>query len=174
MPWQPYLSHCRVQTGVAVLTECVVQQRSGLPESSSLITGYEDDLIVFDGECVLCSRFFRFMLNHDRNQRFSFATAQSPVGQKLYSELGLPMDDFETNLVIVRGVVYQKLDAFAAAMRVLPGPWPVLSICRFLPSILKDPLYNFIARNRYEFFGRYDACMVPDQAIRSRFLPQGF
>ena len=92
-----------------------------------------DNLIVFDGECVLCSGFFRFMLRHDRAGRFSFATAQSPLGQRLYRELGLPADDFETNLVIVDGRPHQRLDAFAAAMRALPWPWRVLSVCRFLP-----------------------------------------
>ncbi|WP_245223142.1 MULTISPECIES: DCC1-like thiol-disulfide oxidoreductase family protein [unclassified Ruegeria] len=57
------------------------------------------------------------MLRHDRSRCFLFATAQSPLGQKLYQELDLRTQDFETNLVIVDGVVYQHLDAFAAAMR---------------------------------------------------------
>ena len=85
------------------------------------------NLIVFDGVCVLCSGFFRFMLKHDRDQRFAFATAQSEVGQRLYEHLGLPMGDFETNLVIVDGTVYQKLHAFAAAMRVIGWPWRALA-----------------------------------------------
>ena len=134
----------------------------------------ESNLIVFDGECVLCSGFFRFMLRHDRDQLFGFATAQSPLGQRLYTQLGLPTRDFETNLVIVDGVVHQRLDAFAAAMRVLPGAWKALSWCRFLPGVVKDPLYNLIARNRYRLFGRFDTCLIPDQALRSRFLPDGF
>lgn len=132
------------------------------------------DLIVFDGECVLCSRFFRFMLRHDRAGRFFFATAQSPLGQRLYRELGLPTDEFETNLVIVDGRTYQRLDAFAAAMRALPWPWPVLSVCRFLPLWLKDPLYFSVARNRYRLFGRFDACMIPVPEIRARFAKGGY
>ena len=133
-----------------------------------------EDLIVFDGECVLCSRFFRFMLRYDRAERFAFATAQSPLGQRLYQEHGLPTDDFETNLVIVNGRTYQRLDAFTAAMRALPWPWPVLSVCRFLPGRLKDVLYFSIARNRYELFGRFDSCMVPSPDIRARFADGGF
>lgn len=132
------------------------------------------DAIVFDGECVLCSGFFRFMLARDKAQRFKFATAQSPFGQRLYRELGLPTLDFETNLVIVDGAVHQRLDAFAAAMNSLPGAWPVLSLCRFLPDWIKDRLYYSIARNRYKIFGRAPTCMVPDSALRARFLPEGY
>ena len=128
------------------------------------------DLIVFDGECVLCSHFFRFMLRHDRAERFSFATAQSDLGQRLYADLGLPRDRFETMLVIVDGQRYQRLDAFAAAMGALPGAWWILGLCRFLPRILKDPLYLLVARNRYRLFGRAERCMVPSADIRARFL----
>lgn len=128
------------------------------------------DLIVFDGECVLCSHFFQFMLRHDRAQRFSFATAQSALGQQLYRERGLPTDDFETNLVIVDGQTYQRLDAFAAAMRALPGLWWILGLCRFLPLWLKDPMYHAVARNRYRLFGRTETCLVPDADLRARFL----
>ena len=114
------------------------------------------------------------MLHHDRKGRFRFATAQSPLGQQLYASLGLPTHDFETNLVVVDGRVYQKLDAFAAAMRVLPGVWRVLSLCRYLPAFLKTPLYNAIARNRYALFGRCDSCLRPDATLRSRFVTDGF
>lgn len=132
------------------------------------------DLIVFDGECVLCSRFFRFMLRHDRKERFSYATAQSPLGQRLYRAHDLPADDFETYLVIVDGHTYQRLDAFAAAMRALPGGWPVLSLCRFLPARLKDALYSAVARNRYRLFGRLETCLVPGPEVRARFADGGF
>lgn len=134
----------------------------------------ETDLIVFDGECVLCSGFFRFMLRHDRAQRFQFATAQSPLGQRLYRHLDLPTTDFETNLVIIDGCVYQRLNAFAAAMRALPGIWRGLAICRYLPRFVKDPLYHAIARNRYALFGRRGTCLVPDRSVTARFAIDGF
>jgi predicted DCC family thiol-disulfide oxidoreductase YuxK len=128
------------------------------------------DLIVFDGECVLCSHFFRFMLRHDTAQRFSFATAQAELGQRLYRDLGLSTDDFETKLVIVNGQTFQRLDGFAAAMRALPGAWQILGLCRFLPGFVKDPLYLAVARNRYRIFGRAKTCMVPDPEVQARFL----
>ena len=87
-----------------------MQKTSALPDPLRSHT-WSRDVIVFDGECVLCSGFFQFMLKHDTAQRFSFATAQSQLGQQLYRALGLPTDDFETNLVIVDGLIYQRLDA---------------------------------------------------------------
>ncbi len=131
------------------------------------------DLIVFDGECVLCSRFFRFMLRYDKSSRFSYAIAQSTLGTQLYQALDLRIDDFETNLVIVNGQIYQRLDAFTAAMRALGGIWHLPALLRFLPSPLKNFAYHRIARNRYAIFGRYDTCMVPTPALQARFLDGG-
>ncbi len=132
------------------------------------------DLIVFDGECVLCSGFFRFMLHFDHGQRFHFALAQSDLGQQLYHALNLPTDDFETNLVIVNGRIYQRLDAFIAAMGALGGIWRLLTLLRFIPAPIKDFLYHRIARNRYAIFGRYDTCLVPTPGLRARFIEGGF
>ena len=131
------------------------------------------DLIVFDGVCVLCSGFFKFMLRHDRQERFSFALAQSDVGQRLYAALGMPLDDFESNLVIKDGWIYTDLDAFSAAMAGLGWPWKALSVLGWLPGVVKVPLYRVVARNRYRLFGRYETCMVPGDRVRARFLPGG-
>ncbi len=134
----------------------------------------EPDLIVFDGECVLCSGFFQFMMRHDKANRFQFATAQSPLGQRMYRRLGFNSRDYETNLVVLDGQIYQRLDAFAAAMRGLSRGWSVLSVCRYLPKAVKDPLYNLIARNRYAIFGRRDKCFMPDGETRARFARDGY
>ena len=128
------------------------------------------DAIVFDGVCVLCSGFFRFVARHDRAGRFAFVTAQSDLGQAMYRDLGLPTDDFETNLVIVDGRCHQRLDAFAAAMGALGRPWSALALLRHLPGPAKDPAYHLIARNRYRIFGRTEACLVPTPDLRARFL----
>jgi predicted DCC family thiol-disulfide oxidoreductase YuxK len=128
------------------------------------------DLIVFDGECVLCSAFFRFVLRHDHAERFSFATAQSPLGQALYRALDLNPTEFQTNLVIVNGRIHEKLDSFAAAMSALGWPWRALSVVRFIPAPIRHPLYRAIARNRYRLFGRYESCVLPTPDVRARFI----
>ncbi|SFI86873.1 thiol-disulfide oxidoreductase DCC family protein [Jannaschia pohangensis] len=128
------------------------------------------DVIVFDGVCVLCSGFFRFVLRHDRAERFHFVTAQSDLGQAMYRDLDLPTDDFETNLVITDGRIHERLDAFAAAMRALGGIWSVAGLVRGLPAWAKDPVYHLIARNRYRIFGRTETCLLPAPGVRARFL----
>lgn len=127
------------------------------------------DLIVFDGVCVLCCAFMRFIVSRDRAERFRFVTAQSDLGQKLYHAVGLPSVDFETNLVIVDGHIHQKLDAIAVSMTCIGWPWRALGMLRFLPISLKNPAYHLIARNRYRLFGRRDQCLIPDGALRARF-----
>ena len=131
------------------------------------------DLIVFDGVCVLCSGFFKFMLRHDRKERFSFAMAQADLGQACYAALGMPLDDFQSNLVIKDGWIYTDLDAFAAAMAGLGWPWTALSAMGWLPGVVKVPLYRVVARNRYRLFGRYETCMLPDARVKARFFSGG-
>lgn len=128
------------------------------------------DLIVFDGECVLCSSFFRFIVRADKAHRFHFAHAQSEVGGHIYAALDMPTDDFDTNLVIVDGAIYERLDAFAAAMSSVGWPYKALAVTRFIPEPLRSFLYYRIAKNRYALFGRYDTCMMPDPALRARFI----
>lgn len=143
-----------------------------LPERLQNALG-ERDIIVFDGECVLCSGFFQFVAKRDQAGKFSFATAQSQLGTDLYKALGLPTDDFETNLVVVDGQIYQRLDAACAAVRKFGPFWRVLALARYLPPVIKDPIYFLIARNRYKFFGRYQTCLIPTDDLKKRFLDGG-
>jgi predicted DCC family thiol-disulfide oxidoreductase YuxK len=130
-------------------------------------------VIVFDGECVLCSRFFRFVLRHDCDQRFRFVLAQSPLGTAIYEALGQPTCEFDTNVVIRDGLICLRGASFPHAMGGLPSPWSALSVLRHVPPVIADPAYHLIARNRYRIFGRFDQCMIPDAALRARFLPGG-
>ena len=128
------------------------------------------DVIVFDGECVLCSGFLHFVLRHDRVRRFRFLVAQTPKGEALYARLGLKGDDYETNLVFADGHLHRELDAFAAVMARLGWPWRALSVARWIPEPLSGWLYRLVATNRYRLFGRRDACLVPGPDLRARFL----
>lgn len=132
------------------------------------------DIIVFDAVCVLCSNFYKFVLKHDRAAQFSFVTAQSGLGQAIYAALDLPRDDFDTNLVIIDGQIYQRLDSFNQVMRCFGGFWHILTISAVLPKGLRDFLYYKIARNRYRIWGKYATCIIPDAAVRDRFLPNGY
>jgi predicted DCC family thiol-disulfide oxidoreductase YuxK len=136
------------------------------------VPAFPDDkvLVVFDGVCMLCSGFARFILKRDGASAFRLTTAQSPLGQALYRHYGLDTEEFETNLVIADGRAYAKLDSVAVAGARLGGPWRTLALLRLLPRPLADWLYDRVAQNRYALFGRTDSCMIPPPEWRERFL----
>jgi predicted DCC family thiol-disulfide oxidoreductase YuxK len=134
---------------------------------------FPDDkpLIVFDGVCVLCNGFARFVAKRDSANRFRFAEAQSPLGGALFRHYGLDDIDFETNLLVQDGRAYGRMEAFARILGQLGGPWPAAKIVLVLPGPARDWLYDRIARNRYSLFGRYEACPVErDAAIAQRLI----
>jgi predicted DCC family thiol-disulfide oxidoreductase YuxK len=136
------------------------------------VPAFADDkaLVVFDGVCVLCSGFARFILEHDRDFAFRLTTAQAPLGQALFRHYGLNTQEFETNLVLVDGRAYGKLDSIVVAAERLGGVWRALSLLRLLPRPIADWLYDRVARNRYALFGRTERCMIPPAEWRDRFI----
>lgn len=130
----------------------------------------QQPLVVFDGVCVLCSFFAQWILRNDKQCSFRFATAQSPLGQALFKHYQLNPTEFETNLVIIDGQLYEKLYGFFAVCRVLGYPWRLLAVFRLLPRFLLDWVYERIARNRYALFGRRSQCLVPDEALAKRMV----
>ena len=137
---------------------------------SAIDTGSRDPLIVFDGACVLCSGFASMVVRLDRDKRFRFATAQSPLGEALYRRHRLRTDLYETNLVIIDGVAYTRMESLVAVMDTLGWPWRMARILMILPKKLRDGLYNSIARSRYALFGRKDSCEIPSAELRSRII----
>jgi len=133
---------------------------------------FADDkaLVVFDGVCVLCSSFARFILERDRGFAFRLTTAQSRLGQALFRHYGLDTETFETNLELADGRAYAKLDTVALVGERLGGGWRAFSLLRLLPRSFADWLYDRVARNRYALFGRTERCMIPPPEWRDRFI----
>lgn len=133
---------------------------------------FADDrpIVVFDGECIFCSGWMRFLLRHDRQARYRYLTAQSPLGQALYRHYGLDTRDFESNILIEDGIARFKSDGTIRMLAGLGLPWSLVNICRILPAALRDPLYDLIAKNRYRIAGRRQTCMVPTAEERERFI----
>ena len=129
----------------------------------------DDDVILFDGVCIFCSRWVRFVATRDKAKRFRFTPIQSDYGAKLARNFGIDSDDPDTNAVVLGGEVYMKSDATLTVLSNLPG-WAWTRALFAAPKPLRDLVYNLIARNRYRIFGKYDACFVPDAALRSRVI----
>jgi predicted DCC family thiol-disulfide oxidoreductase YuxK len=130
----------------------------------------EPSVILFDGVCNYCNHVVNFVLRQDRKKNLRFAPLQSAAGQRLLTEHGLDQTAFDSFVLIRKGKVYQKSTAALAVMNELPWYWKEVQILRVVPRFLRDTIYDFIARNRYRWFGRRDACMVPTADMRSRFL----
>jgi predicted DCC family thiol-disulfide oxidoreductase YuxK len=130
----------------------------------------EHPLIVFDGECVLCSANARFVLRHDRNGAFRLTTAQGELGQALYRHFGLSTADYETMLVLEGGRLLTDSDAALAIARGLGWPWQGAGAFRLVPRRVRDGCYRLVARNRYRLFGRRQACFIPTAGERDRIL----
>jgi predicted DCC family thiol-disulfide oxidoreductase YuxK len=128
-------------------------------------------LILFDGVCVLCNGFARFVARRDEAARFRFAQAQSELGRALFRHYGLDDSAFETNLLIEEGRAYGRLEAFARIHQALGAPWSGARVLLLLPRALRDWLYERIARNRYRVFGRYATCAAPgDPLVKARLI----
>lgn len=127
-------------------------------------------VIVFDGVCLLCNRSVAFVLKHDRRQQFRFATMQSVAGSALLAAQGLdPMDPLSF-LLVEDGTVYTDSDAALRVVTGFGGAWRMAGVLRVVPRVLRDAIYRWIARNRYRWFGRHEACMIPSPGVRGRFL----
>jgi predicted DCC family thiol-disulfide oxidoreductase YuxK len=132
------------------------------------VGGVPDGLILFDGLCVFCSRWVRFVIARDGEARFSFLPIQGEAGRALAMRLRIDPGNPETNAVVLGGLAYFKSDAALMVLAQLPR-WGWVRIAWVAPKVIRDWVYDRIARNRYRIFGRLDACMVPEPKIRARF-----
>ena len=130
----------------------------------------DDAIIVFDGVCVLCNGWVRFLLRHDRNGRYRFAAMQSEPGRALLAAYGLDPNDPSSLLLVEGGRAYADTDAIRRVLAGLGGAWRIAQLIVLIPRALRDPLYRHAARNRYRWFGRRDACPLPSADDRERFL----
>ena len=129
-------------------------------------------MLLFDGVCNLCSASVRFVIAHDRRERFQFASLQSDAGKELMRAHGVatPEGDPSSMILIDGGRVYQRSDAALGIAKRLGFPWSLALIAYVVPRFVRDALYDFVARHRYRWFGKKDACMVPTPELRARFL----
>ena len=129
----------------------------------------DDDVILYDGVCIFCSRWIRFVAARDSGKRFRFTQIQSAYGTRLAQTFGIDPDDPDTNAVVHGGVAYFKSDAALTVLSNLPG-WGWTRVFFAVPKRLRNAVYNLVAKNRYRIFGKYDSCFVPDAAMRGRVI----
>jgi predicted DCC family thiol-disulfide oxidoreductase YuxK len=129
----------------------------------------DDDVILYDGVCVFCSRWVRFVAACDRERRFRFTAIQSGYGARLAQAFGIDPGNPDTNAVVHGGEVFFKSDAAQTVLSHLPG-WGWVRVLRLVPKPLRDAVYNLVARNRYWIFGKYETCFLGDAGFRDRVM----
>ena len=125
---------------------------------------------LFDGVCNFCNYWVNFIIDHDAENNFKFTALQSEKGNELLDKFNLPKDDFDSFILISNDKVYKKSVAALRIAGQLKG-WPKLLIpFQILPAQITDLFYDVIAKNRYKFFGKREACRIPTAEEKAKFL----
>ncbi len=128
-------------------------------------------IILFDGVCNLCNRTIQRIIKRDAQDIFRFAAVQSEIGKKLVLERNIDTSRVDSIILIEPGIAYYlKSDAALKIGRHLKGYRTISNILILIPRGLRNIIYDFVARNRYKWYGKQDQCMVPTPELKAKFL----
>lgn len=127
-------------------------------------------ILLFDGVCNLCNGFVQFIIKRDPKATFRFTALQSEAGQQLLQEAKLPTKELSTVVLWENGKFYTHSDVPLRVVRHLSLGWRVFIIFKILPKFIRNNIYNWIAQNRYRWFGKKESCMIPTPELKARFL----
>jgi predicted DCC family thiol-disulfide oxidoreductase YuxK len=126
--------------------------------------------VLFDGVCNLCNSSVQFLIRKDRQARLRFASLQSEFGQAVLQKFNLPQNNFNSFVLLEGEKIYLRSSAALRITRYLGGFWRVFQIFWIVPPFVRDAIYDFIAKNRYKWFGKKPECMLPSPELKERFL----
>ena len=130
----------------------------------------DQPVILFDGICNLCNSAVQFIIRHDKKNQFLFTSLQSEAGQKLLAQYNLPANMLNSFILIENDKAYNRSTAALRIAKKLNGIIPWLYGFIILPKSVRDGIYNWVAKNRYKWFGKKDECMIPTPELKARFL----
>lgn len=130
----------------------------------------DQPIVLFDGVCNLCDSAVQFIIKHDKKNIFMFTSLQSNAGQKLLAQYNFPLDELNSFILIEHGKAYTRSTGALKVVKKLQGLWPLLYGFMIIPKFIRDGVYNWVGRNRYKWYGKKDACMIPTPELKARFL----
>ncbi|APW96594.1 thiol-disulfide oxidoreductase DCC [Halobiforma lacisalsi AJ5] len=144
----------------------------GDPDPEPTLEDLPEDapVVLFDGVCNLCNGFVQFLVPRDTEGVLYFASLQSDAATALLADHEPSADDLESVVLVEGDDCYVKSDAVIRVARHLGGIYTLAAVGRLVPRRLRDRLYDFVAANRYDWFGKKEQCMVPTGDVRERFL----
>ncbi len=130
----------------------------------------KENIILFDGVCNLCNASVLFVIERDKKNVFQFASLQSSFGQQVLKKHQLSSSDFDSMILLQDGTIHQRSDAALRIAKELSGAWKLLYGFIIVPRFIRNGVYNFVARNRYKWFGKQEACMIPTPELKAKFF----
>lgn len=128
-------------------------------------------IILFDGVCNLCNGTVQFIIKRDKKDLFRYAALQSDIGKQLVDERKIDTSKVDSIILVEPGMAYYvKSDAALQIFKSFGGFWPLVAVFQWIPSTIRNIVYDFIAKNRYKWFGKKEYCMVPTPELRAKFL----
>lgn len=127
-------------------------------------------ILLFDGVCNLCNGAVQFVIKYDSKNNLRFAALQSEVGHQILDHFDLPQEDIFSVILVENEKVYLRSSAALRMYKNMGGIWSLMYFFIIVPRPIRDAVYNFIAKNRYKWFGQKDSCMIPTPELKSRFL----
>ena len=130
----------------------------------------QKSVILFDGVCNLCNSSIDFILKRDKKDRFLVGALQEEPGKILLGKFQANPDYLDSLVLVENEKIYFRSTAALKIAKNLSGLWPLISVFIVIPSFLRDPIYDWIGKNRYRWFGRKNTCRLPSQEERAKFL----
>lgn len=128
-------------------------------------------IILFDGDCNLCNQFIQKIIAHDHQDVYRFASLNSEYGQKLQKYLGIDPTKVDSIILYEPGVAYYlKSEAAIEIIKSFGGWYQLMSFAGIFPKFIGNALYDFVAFNRYKWFGKTTQCLIATQEIQQKFL----
>lgn len=132
----------------------------------------DKELILFDGVCNLCNSSVLYVIKRDKKNTFLFAPLQSKIGQTVINEFNIDTEKTDSILLYQpkERKIYQKSNAALRVAKKLSFPTNLLAVFLIIPAFIRDWFYNYVARNRYKWYGKKDSCMIPTPELKMKFL----
>ena len=127
-------------------------------------------IVLYDGDCNLCAAVVRFTILRNRSGTLRYAALQSRTGSRLLTEHDLADPSLDTFVLVEEGRAYTRSSGALRLLRHLDGGWPLVAVLLAIPRFVRDPVYSFVARRRYRWFGKREQCLLMRPEFRERFL----
>jgi predicted DCC family thiol-disulfide oxidoreductase YuxK len=131
---------------------------------------YDEKVILFDGVCNFCNYWMNFAIKRNSKKNLKFTTLQGETAKQLLPQYNINPTSLSSVIFIDKGKAYTQSSASLRICKYMDGGWKLFYGFIIVPKFIRDVIYNWIARNRYKWFGKKDSCMVPTQELRERFL----